>query len=63
MEDMKSLPIEKITSKLCNSMNEFHAIELIDAINVERKIRGKHTIPASDDMCATALFKGLVQKV
>ena len=44
-------------------MEEFHAIDLINAINVERKKVGQHIIPASDDMCATALFKGLVQKV
>ena len=52
-----------ISSDLCKSMDEFHAIALIDAINVERKKVGQHIIPASDDMCATALFKGLVQKV
>ena len=44
-------------------MGEYLAIPLIDAINKERKKAGKHTIPSSDDMCATALFKGLVQMV
>ena len=53
----------KITSKLCESMGEYLAIPLIDAINKERKKAGKNTIPSSDDMCATALFKGLVQMV
>ena len=51
------------TSKLCESMGEYLAIPLMDAINKERKKAGKHTIPSSDDMCATALFKGLVQMV
>ena len=44
-------------------MDEFYAVPLIDAINAERTKVGQHVIPASDDMCATALFKGLVQKV
>ena len=53
----------EITSKLCESMGEYLAIPLIDAINKEREKDGKHSIPSSDDMCATALFKGLVQMV
>ena len=52
-----------VTSCLCQGMYEFQAIPLIDAINVERIKVGKSSIPASDDMCATALFKGLVQRV
>ena len=44
-------------------MGEYLAIPLIDAINKEREKAGKHSIPSSDDMCATALFKGLVQMV
>ena len=53
----------KTTSNLCKSMVEYSAIPLIDAINEARKENGKHIIPPSDDMCATALFKGLVQMV
>ena len=53
----------KTTSDLCESMGEYLAIPLIDAINKEREKAGKHSIPSSDDMCATALFKGLVQMV
>ena len=53
----------KTTLKLCKSMDQYLAIPLIDAINKERRKVGKHDIPASDDMCATALFKGLVQMV
>ena len=53
----------KTTLKLCKSMDEYLAIPLIDAINKERRKVGKHDIPASDDMCATALFKGLAQMV
>ena len=52
-----------IFSELCRNMDEFQSISLIEAINVERKRVGKSHIPPSDDMCATALFKGLVQKV
>ena len=48
---------------LCNAMDDFHAISLINAINDERTKRGHNTISPSNDMCATALFKGLVQKV
>ena len=50
-------------STLCKSMNEFDTMRLINAINMERTKRGLKKIPASDDMCATALFKGFVQKV
>ena len=32
-----------------------------DAIHKEREKFGKHFIPSADDICATALFKGLVQ--
>ena len=53
----------KTTLKLCEGMDKHLAIPLIDAINKERRKVGKHAIPASDDMCATALFKGLVQMV
>ena len=63
---LKNLNVQSkgvITSDLCKSMDEFHAISLIDEINVERKKVGQHIIPAADDMCATALFKGLVQNV
>ena len=44
-------------------MDDYFAVPLIDAINEERRKVGKHSIPASDDMCATSLFKGLVQMV
>ena len=54
----------KITSNLCESMNdEFNTMSLINAINAERRSVGQPSISASDDMCATALIKGLVQKV
>ena len=54
----------KITSNLCKSMNdEFNTMSLINAINAERRRVGQPSISASDDMCATALIKGLVQKV
>ena len=52
-----------VNQELCGKMSEYQAMPLINAINLERNMRGKSTIPASDDMCATALFKGLVQKV
>ena len=44
-------------------MGEYLAVPLIHAINKEREKAGKHFIPSADDMCATALFKGLVQMV
>ena len=47
----------------CSSMNSFDSIRLINAINAERKKRRLPKIPASNDMCTTALFKSLVQKV
>ena len=54
----------KITSNLCTSMNdEFNTMSLINAINAERRRVEQPSISASDDMCATALIKGLVQKV
>ena len=54
----------KITSNLCESMNdEFNTMSLINSINAERRRVGQPSISASDDMCATALIKGLVQKV
>ena len=54
----------KITSNLCKSMkDEFNTMSLINAINAERRGVGQPSISASDDMCATALIKGLVQKV
>ena len=43
--------------------NEFEAVTLINEINKERRKRGLSIIPASDDMCVTALFKGFTQKV
>ena len=43
--------------------NEFEAVTLINEINKERRKRGLSVIPASDDMCVTALFKGFTQKV
>lgn len=43
-------------------MDEFYAVSLINAINAERTKKRLNTIPASNDMCATALIKGLVQK-
>ena len=52
-----------ISAHLCRSMDDFQAIPLIDAINVEREKVGKLPIQPSDDMCATALIKGWVQKV
>ena len=51
------------TPILCQAMGKFEAMNLISAINNERKKRRLSAIPASDDMCTTALFKGLVQKV
>ena len=47
----------------CSSMNSFDSMRLINAINAERKKRRLPIIPASNDMCTTALFKSLVQKV
>ena len=44
-------------------MGSFEASTLINEINNERKKRGLSVIPASDDMCVTALFKGFTQKV
>ena len=63
LHDRMRLSTTTIKSKLCNSMSEYHSMALINAINVERRNVGKHAIPASDDMCVTALLKGMVQKV
>ena len=63
LHDRMRLSMTTIKSKLCNSMNEYHSMALINAINVERRKVGKHAIPACDDMCVTALLKGMVQKV
>ena len=50
-------------AQMCKAMGSFEAITLINEINNERKKRGLSVIPASDDMCMTALFKGFTQKV
>ena len=63
LHDRMRLSTTTIKSNLCNSMTEYHSMALINAINVERRKVGKHAIPASDDMCVTALLKGMVQKV
>ena len=48
----------------CNAMeSDFESVTLINEINKERKRRGLSIIPAADDMCVTALFKGFTQKV
>ena len=64
MHKMTVTSDRQITSNLCKSMSdEFNTMSLINAINAERRSVGQPSISASDDMCATALIKGLVQKV